>query len=90
MRTFKSLLTPKARTPEAVVDPLQGSHRILTEYILNMAVSCLANGDVTPLYEQYMEDPRLSDEDREELARAFLLLQMAAVSAAEAATPAPE
>ncbi len=84
MRTLKSLLGPKPRDPEAVVDPLHGSHRILTEYILNMAVSCLASGDVTLLYEQYMDDPRLSDEDRDELARAFLLLQMASVSAVEA------
>ncbi len=84
MRTIKSLLGPKTRSIEAVVDPQHDSHRILTEYILNMAVSCLANGDVTPLYEQYMEDPRLSDEDREELARAFLLLQMASLSAVAA------
>ncbi len=83
MRTIKSLLGPKSRAPETIVDPNQGSHRILNEYILNMAVSCLANGDVTPLYEQYMEDPRLSDEDRDELARAFLLLQMASVTPGE-------
>ena len=90
MRTIKSLLAPKTRSPDAVVDPQHDSARILREYLLNMAVSCLANGDVTPLYEQYMEDPRLSDEDRDELARAFLLLQMASVSAVAAdVTPAP-
>lgn len=80
MRTFKSLLGAKAPNSGAVVDPRRDSHRILVEYILNMAVSCLAHGEVTPLYEQYMEDARLSDEDRDELARAFLLMQMASVA----------
>lgn len=87
LRTLKSLVGPKPPPRATVVDPLQENHRILTEYVLNMAVSCLAHTDVTPLYEQYMQDPRLSDEDREELARAFLLLQMASVEPAE---PTPE
>ena len=87
LRTLKSLIGPKLPPRTTVVDPLQENHRILTEYVLNMAVSCLAHTDVTPLYEQYMQDPRLSDEDREELARAFLLLQMASVEPAE---PTPE
>jgi hypothetical protein len=77
---MKSFLGAKPRSPTTVVNPMQDNRRILTEYVLNMAVSCLAGTDVTPLYEQYMEDPRLSEDDREELARAFLLLQMASVA----------
>ncbi len=76
MRTLKGLLGTKA-VPAPVVDLRASSQRLLTEYILNMAVTCLAHGDLAPLYEQYLEDQRLLDEDREELARAYLLLQMA-------------
>ena len=73
-----------------MIDPTQDSRRILTEYVLNMAVSCLAREDVTPLYEQYMEDARLSDEDRNELARAYLLLQMTSVAPEEPEAPPSE
>ncbi len=73
-----------------MVDPTRESRRILTEYVLNMAVSCLAREDVTLLYEQYMEDARLSDEDRDELARAFLLLQMTSVAPANPEEPSSE
>jgi len=76
MKSIKSLLGSKATPEAAVVDVRQTVQRVLTEYVLNMAVTCLAHGDVEPLYEQYMEDPRLSDEDKDELARAYLLLQM--------------
>ncbi len=62
-----------------MIDLRGTSQRILTEYVLNMAVTCLAHGDLAPLYAQYLEDGRLVDEDREELARAYLLLQMAAI-----------
>ena len=57
------------------------SVHLLTEYVLNMAISALAQADITPMYEDYMSDPRLSDEDRDELARAYLLLQMASAQA---------
>jgi hypothetical protein len=66
-----------------VVDVRQAMQRVLTEYVLNMAVTCLAHGDVEPLYEQYMQDSRLSDEDKDELARAYLLLQMSTLRAPE-------
>lgn len=83
MRSLKSILGSRPIAATTVVDVRQAAQRVLTEYVLNMAVSCLARGDVTPLYEQYMEDPRLSQEDREELARAYLLLQMTAVQPPE-------
>lgn len=83
MKAFKALLGPKSAPADPVVDVRQTARRILTEYVLNMAVTALARGEVEPLYEQYMEDPRLSDEDREELARAYLLLQMSALQASQ-------
>lgn len=78
MRSFKALLKPKDATDSTVVDFRDVGRRHLTEYILNLAMTALAKGDLTPIYENYMEDPRLSDEDRDELARAYLLLNMAA------------
>jgi len=66
-----------------VIDVRPAVQRVLTEYVLNMAVTCLAHGDVEPLYEQYLQDPRLSDEDKDELARAYLLLQMSSVRPSE-------
>lgn len=97
MKALKSLLAPKPMsTPSpppapkpVVVDVRQTAQRIMIEYILNMAVTCLAHGDVEPLYDQYLEDPRLSEEDREELARAYLLLQMAPVRPGEEADLPP-
>ncbi len=83
MKSFKALLSPKDPPAKTVIDPRQTVQRILTEYVLNMAVTCLAHGDLEPLYEQYMQDPRLSDEDKEELARAYLLLQMTSVQGSE-------
>ncbi len=78
MRSIKTLLRPKEATSSTVVDFRDVGRRHLTEYILNLAMTALAKGDLTPIYENYMEDPRLSDEDRDELARAYLLLNMAA------------
>ncbi len=83
MRALKSFLNPSNAARPAVVDPRLDSLRLLTEYVLNMAVSALAHGDITPLYEQYMEDARLSDDEHDELARAYLLLQMTATQATE-------
>ncbi len=83
MKAFKAIVGSKGASAEAVVDVRQTIRRVLTEYVLNMAVTALARGEVEPLYEQYMEDPRLSDEDREELARAYLLLQMSALQASQ-------
>ncbi len=78
MRSIKTLLRPKEATNATVLDFRDVGRRHLTEYILNLAMTALAKGDLTPIYENYMEDSRLSDEDREELARAYLLLNMAA------------
>ncbi len=78
MRSLRSVVGAKSSPARTVIDVRQAGQRILTEYVLNMAVSALARADITPLYEHYMDDPRLSDADREELARAYLLLQMTA------------
>ncbi len=80
---IRSLSKTKEPTGPTVIDFRDVARRNLTEYILNMAISALARGDVTPLYEAYMDDPRLSDEDRDELARAYLLIQMAATQIEE-------
>ncbi len=85
MRSFKSFLRSKEPARVDVVDVRPSIQRILTEYVLNMAVTCLARGDVEPLYEQYLEDARLSDEDKNELARAYLLLQMSSTGASATA-----
>lgn len=79
------MLGPRAEPSETIVDVRRASQRILTEYVLNMAVTCLAHGDVEPLYDEYMEDPRLSEEDKDELARAYLLLQMSPIRSPETA-----
>ncbi len=78
MRFLKPSLKPKEAGRETVIDFREIGRRNLTEYVLNMAISALAQADITPLYEDYMGDPRLTDEDRDEMARAYLLLQMAA------------
>ncbi len=83
MRTFRARLSSKAADDEVVVER-PDTKRIVIEYILNMAVSSLARADVEPMYEQYMEDPRLSEEDKEELARAYLLLQMSPIPTSDA------
>lgn len=62
------------RRPRAVVstslpgaDPL----RILTEYVLHMSITCLGDHDVTPLYEEYIQDSRLGDAERAELTAVY-------------------
>jgi len=47
--------------------PTSGSLHILTEYILHMSVTCLGDEDVTPLYEEYIQDSRLGDGEKAEL-----------------------
>ena len=84
MHLVKSLSRSKGAADPAVVDFREIGRKNVTEYILNMAMTALAHGDITPLYETYMEDPRLSDEARDELARAYLLLQMAATQTEDA------
>ncbi len=82
MRTLRARLSPKPSDDLVVERP--DTKRVVIEYILNMAVSSLARADVEPMYEQYMEDPRLSEEDKEELARAYLLLQMSPIPSSDA------
>ena len=47
--------------------PTSDSLHILTEYILHMSVTCLGDEDVTPLYEEYIQDSRLGDAEKAEL-----------------------
>ncbi len=84
MKTLRSLMKAKEVANSEVIDFREIGRKHLTEYILNMAMTVLAHGDITPIYETYMDDPRLSDEDRDELARAYLLLQMAATQSEDA------
>ncbi len=85
MKSIRSLVKSKEDAGATVVDFRLVAQRHLTEYILNMAMSAIAHEDLTPMYETYMEDPRLSDDDRDELARAYLLLQMASTQTVETA-----
>ncbi len=43
------------------------SLHLLTEYVLHMSVTCLGDEDVTPLYEEYIQDSRLGDAEKAEL-----------------------
>src|SRR5438445_198115 len=47
-------------TPLPTTDPL----RILSEYVLHMSITCLGEHDVTPLYDEYIQDARLGDSAR--------------------------
>ena len=66
-------------TPLPATDPL----RILSEYVLHMSITCLGEHDVTPLYEEYIQDARLGDAERAELTAVYrTLLPRTAVAAA--------
>lgn len=61
---------PSRRTkPSPPAEP--DRHRLLTEYVLHMSISCLGDHDVTPLYEEYMRDARLGDTEKEELTEVY-------------------
>ena len=81
MVSLKSAVKSKGPGAAAVSHVREIGGRIPTEFVLNKAISALAQAGITPMYEDYMSDPRLSDEDRDELARAYLLLQMASAQA---------
>ncbi len=49
---------------------------LLTEYVLNLSMSAGEDNDITPLYEAYMSDARLSDFEKEELLWVFMSLQL--------------
>lgn len=75
------------RRPRAVVStPLPGADplRILSEYVLHMSITCLGDHDVTPLYEEYMQDERLGDPERAELTAVYRSLVPRTVRAAAA------
>lgn len=57
----------KMKVAESGRTPTSDSLHILTEYILHMSVTCLGDEDVTPLYEEYIQDSRLGDAERAEL-----------------------
>jgi len=48
---------------------------LLSGYVLHMSITSLGEGDITPLYEDYMNDPRLGEFERRELTQAFRALR---------------
>ena len=78
------LASPKeapASPPVEATSTHPESLHILTEYVLHMSITSLAEGDITPLYEEYLGDPRLGAAEREELTQAYLALQLRNVQA---------
>jgi len=57
----------KMNDAESSRAPPPHSLHILSEYILHMSVTCLGDQDVTPLYEEYIQDSRLADAEKAEL-----------------------
>lgn len=74
------------RTPQVPAEPSRGippqNLRIVTEYVMNMSITCLAGEDISPLFEDYMEDTRLGAVEKDELTQAYLVLHLRAVQAA--------
>jgi len=52
-----------------------------------MSITSLGDGDITPLYEDYMNDLRLGDFGRRELTHAFRARRAKAAAAASRAAP---
>jgi hypothetical protein len=71
MRPFSR--EPKAPRAGASGDP--EALRILAGYVLHMSITSLGDGDITPLYEDYMNDARLGEFGRRELTQAFRALR---------------
>ena len=61
--------------------------RILGGYVLHMSITSLGDGDITPRYEDSMNDPRLGDFGRRELTQAFRALRAKAAAGAPRAAP---
>jgi hypothetical protein len=59
------------------------SVHLLTEYVLNLSMSARADNDITPLYETYLGDRRLSEFEREELMWVYMSLQLTPPVASE-------
>lgn len=51
--------------------PEKDPQLLVTEYVLNMSISCLGDIDVTPLYEEYIRDSRLGTLEKAELTAAY-------------------
>ncbi len=49
---------------------------LLTEFVLNLALSATGENDLTPLYESYIGDGRLGDTERQELMWVYMSLQL--------------
>lgn len=56
--------------------PARDVLRLLTGYVLHMSITSLGDGDITPLYEEYVNDPRLGTFERRELTEAFRALRL--------------
>ncbi len=65
-RKVKDAESARGRPPDSL--------HILTEYILHMSVTCLGDEDVTPLYEEYIQDSRLGDAEKAELTAIYRTL----------------
>ena len=64
----------KVKDAESARDRPPDSLHILTEYILHMSVTCLGDEDVTPLYEEYIQDSRLGDAEKAEFTAIYRTL----------------
>lgn len=63
----------KKATGQGPIDP--EAVRLLSGYVLHMSITSLGDGDITPLYEDYVKDPRLGVFGRRELTHAYQALQ---------------
>ncbi|HEY7587675.1 MAG TPA: hypothetical protein VIB49_02875 [Thermoplasmata archaeon] len=80
MKLFSRKGPPRPKSHSAAIRP--ESVRLLTEYVLHMSITCLANEDIEPLYQDYIRDPRLGKVEKEELTQAYLTLHLRAAQAA--------
>lgn len=65
------------KAPKGPIVPVKPeSLRLLTEYVLHMSITCLADEDIEPLYKEYIEDPRLGTLEKDELTQAYLALHL--------------
>ncbi len=60
------------------------SVHLLTEYVLNLSMSAREDNDITPLYETYTQDCRLTQFERDELLWVYMSLQLQSAGPREA------
>ncbi|HKZ99410.1 MAG TPA: hypothetical protein VJ326_07475 [Thermoplasmata archaeon] len=65
----------KGKDPTIEAPVPHGLH-LLTGYVLHLSITSLGDGDITPLYEEYINDPRLGTFERRELTEAFRALRI--------------